>query len=65
MLQAKWNMTWSYRGTSVQEPLVLGIDEAGRGCILGPLVYGLCAWPASMDAQAEAMGFKDSKKLTA
>jgi ribonuclease HII len=44
---------------------VMGVDEAGRGPVIGPLV--VCG--AHMDrlslSQIESMGLKDSKKLTA
>jgi ribonuclease HII len=44
--------------------LVMGVDEAGRGPVIGPLV--VCG--AHMDqrslAQIESMGLKDSKKLS-
>jgi ribonuclease HII len=45
--------------------LVMGVDEAGRGPVIGPLV--VCG--AHIDQKAlpeiEALGLKDSKKLTA
>ena len=45
-------------------PVILGIDEAGRGSALGPMTYGSCFWPVSMSPEMEAKGFDDSKALT-
>lgn len=45
------------------KPIVLGIDEAGRGSVLGPMVYGLAYW--SVDAADRIpQSFNDSKQLT-
>lgn len=46
---------------------VLGLDEAGRGCVLGPLVVGaFCIDTDSVtEADLRAAGATDSKKLTA
>jgi ribonuclease HII len=45
--------------------LVAGIDEAGRGCVIGPLVVaGVLAKEENLAALA-ALGVKDSKLLTA
>ena len=42
---------------------VLGLDEAGRGCVLGPLVVGgFC--PAVSDAALGSLGVTDSKALS-
>ena len=42
----------------------VGIDEAGRGCVIGPLVFGAYAIPLEQaDALAE-LGPRDSKALT-
>jgi ribonuclease HIII len=36
--------------------IVVGVDEAGRGPVLGPLVYGAAFWPVSEDAAIQKMG---------
>jgi ribonuclease H2 subunit A len=41
-----------------------GIDEAGRGPVIGPMVYAIAAWPVAKRAELAAIGFTDSKKLT-
>ncbi|KAK0204913.1 ribonuclease H-like domain-containing protein [Desarmillaria ectypa] len=45
-------------------PYILGVDEAGRGPVLGPLVYGVAFCPVSYQDTLETMGFADSKTLT-
>mgnify|MGYP001209673880 FL=1 len=46
-------------------PRILGLDEAGRGCVLGPLVIGaFCCTVDELDA-LDATGATDSKKLSA
>ncbi|XP_070540055.1 ribonuclease H2 subunit A-like [Ptychodera flava] len=46
------------------EPCCFGIDEAGRGPVLGPMVYGICYCPISQNEQLAEMGFADSKTLS-
>ena len=35
----------------------LGVDEAGRGPVLGPLVYGIAYCPMDMQEHLRSMGF--------
>ncbi|CAJ0639062.1 2611_t:CDS:10 [Entrophospora sp. SA101] len=44
-------------------PCVLGVDEAGRGPVLGPMVYGVCYCPISKYSEISKLGFADSKTL--
>jgi ribonuclease HII len=43
---------------------ILGIDEAGRGSVLGPLVVGAYLIPAGQAERLPALGVRDSKLLT-
>lgn len=46
------------------EPVVVGVDEAGRGPVLGPMVYGLAYCPQSYHQQLKTKyKFADSKTL--
>ncbi len=43
---------------------LVGVDEAGRGPVIGPLVVGALAIPASDMDELRAMGVRDSKDLS-
>ena len=45
--------------------MLVGIDEAGRGPVLGPLVIGVCAVPEEAEPMLRDMGVRDSKELSA
>ena len=37
---------------------------AGRGPVLGPMIYAILAWPIKLRDELSKLGFDDSKKLT-
>lgn len=43
--------------------IVVGVDEAGRGPVLGSLVYCAAFWPVSEHEAICKLGFDDSKQL--
>ncbi|XP_055684106.1 ribonuclease H2 subunit A [Lutzomyia longipalpis] len=48
----------------LNSPCVLGIDEAGRGPVLGPLVYGISFCAMTNTDVLKDLGCADSKQLT-
>jgi ribonuclease HII len=45
------------------EKIIAGCDEAGRGCILGPLVIAGVSIPHEQEEALKKMGVRDSKEL--
>ncbi|KAG8265501.1 ribonuclease H2 subunit A [Homalodisca vitripennis] len=48
----------------LKEPCKIGVDEAGRGPVLGPMVYGVSYCPVSMEEDLKKLECADSKTLT-
>jgi len=47
------------------ESLILGIDDSGRGPVIGPMVLAGCLIDKKTEADFKKLGVKDSKQLTA
>ncbi len=58
-----WQRTGA-RGRSTTGLRIVGLDEAGRGSVLGPLVIGGFCCDASDEATLIGTGVKDSKQLS-
>ncbi|ORY72314.1 ribonuclease H2, subunit A [Neocallimastix californiae] len=46
-----------------EEEVLIGIDEAGKGPVFGPMVYATCYCPISKIETLNSLGFADSKTL--
>ena len=45
-------------------PIIAGIDEAGRGPVIGPLVLAIAAIDSEKESELREIGVKDSKQLS-
>ncbi|MBN2330900.1 MAG: ribonuclease HII [Candidatus Aenigmarchaeota archaeon] len=45
------------------EKIIAGVDEAGRGCVIGPLVVAGISIPHDKEEELKRIGVKDSKEL--
>ncbi|MDR0532360.1 MAG: ribonuclease HII [Verrucomicrobiales bacterium] len=56
-------LSWEYEQAAANDgaKVIVGIDEAGRGCLAGPVVAGACVF---LERQSWPEGLNDSKKLS-
>ncbi len=47
-----------------ENALILGIDDAGRGPLIGPMALAGCLIPKSLEKEFKEIGVRDSKTLT-
>ena len=47
----------------MEKKIIAGCDEAGRGCIIGPLVIAGVSIPHDQEEKLKKMGVRDSKEL--
>jgi len=47
-----------------ENQLILGIDDAGRGPLIGPMALAGCLIPKSLEKEFKELGVRDSKTLT-
>ncbi len=52
------------RSSQPLRPVIAGADEAGRGCLIGPLVIGIAFAPEGSDEEIKRIGARDSKLLS-
>lgn len=55
--------TWHSPMPTTLGPYILGVDEAGRGPVLGPLVYGIAYCAESWEGELDGMGFAGARLL--
>lgn len=60
-LQASY--TYHSKSPTTSGNYILGVDEAGRGPVLGPLVYGVAFCPIEYKEQLEEMGFNGEEEI--
>lgn len=58
--------SYTYHSTTptAPGPYILGVDEAGRGPVLGPLVYGIAYCPAAYQEKMEELGFAGEQRVS-
>ena len=47
-----------------EDKLEAGMDEAGRGCLAGPVFAAAVIWPKELDPSLDHPKLNDSKKLS-